>query len=77
MASKSNRYVIGRLGNLRRRITKKGSLKAALICYNRNKKTDKYWGYKFTTEDFYNFPNKEFIKALDRLIKEGIEGIRA
>lgn len=39
----------------------------------RNKNNNKYWGNKFSIEDF----SKEgFIKVLDRVIKEAVEKIR-
>ena len=45
-----------------------------LLLIIRNKKTDKYWGYKFSLSDF---SKDGFIKVVDRLIKEAVEGIRA
>ena len=45
-----------------------------LLLIIRNKKNDKYWGSKFLIGDF---SKKGFIKAVDRLIKEAIEELRA
>ena len=36
------------------------------------KKTDKYWGYKFSLSDF---SKDGFIKVVDRLIKEAVFGM--